>query len=106
MIFHIDAKVNEGLVDIYMLMDLPSGFLMCSQMTLSELTEQQANELIIDGKNQKNITPRRILLAKGGPAEKHLRKADWCVVLRILLRDHIIHHQPQLPCRWVKFNFI
>jgi len=75
LIFRIDSQVQAEPIDIYMLMDLPSGNIMSHEIVVSVLSQKQADTLLKQGKQKKASTPKRLLLAIGDPAEKFLRKS-------------------------------
>lgn len=75
LIFRIDSQVKNQPIDIYILMDLPSEFIMAHEIVLSELSQKQADKLIKKGKSKKGALPQRLLLTKGDPAEGCLRKS-------------------------------
>ena len=75
LIFRVDAILKEQPIDIYILMDLPSEYIMAHELVLSELSQKLADKLLKEGKTKKGITPQRLLLTTGDPAESCLRKS-------------------------------
>jgi tetratricopeptide (TPR) repeat protein len=58
-----------------MLLDLPSGIILIHEIVVSELSQEQSNQLLKAGLNKKGNAPSRILLPNGDPAESVLRKS-------------------------------
>lgn len=75
LVFRLDTQVKSESVDIYILMDLPKGTLLVHEISVGEgLSLNQAEVFLKNGKAKKGSYPRRLLLAKGDPAEPALRK--------------------------------
>ena len=76
MAFRLDAQVQNQAVDIYMLMDLPSGKLMSFQAVDTDVAEDRHVQALLDSAfDVKGQWPKRIILAKADPAEDLLQKA-------------------------------
>lgn len=83
LIFRLDCQVQSQSVDIYMLMDLPSGMILTHEIASDLLSAEQATGLFQQGKVKKGRLPKRILLSKGDPADMVIRQA--ADALRIVL---------------------
>ena len=73
LIFRIDTQVKNKPVDVYMLMDLPSGMILNHEIVEAEFSKKHADNLLKQGKVSKHKMPKRIILTKGDPAETILR---------------------------------
>lgn len=74
LVFRLDTQVKTQSVDVYMLMELPSGIILGHESAVDDvLTEKQAAQLLELGRSRKGVNPRRLLLAKADPAEPAFR---------------------------------
>lgn len=83
LVLRLDSQVKDQPIDFYVLMDLPSGILLTSEITPDTLTTKRATALLKQGRTKKGRLPRRILLAKGDPAEPSLRRAAEALQLSL-----------------------
>lgn len=75
LIFRLDSQIADGPIDLYMVMDLPSGDIIMFEITEKMLTQSQANKLLKEAKLESINLPNRIIIASGDPAEPFIRKA-------------------------------
>jgi tetratricopeptide (TPR) repeat protein len=75
LIFRLDTQVKNQPVDIYMVMDLPSTMILTLDTIEAELSQKQADKLLKEAKMKSGKKPRRLILAKGDPAETVLLQA-------------------------------
>ncbi len=74
LMFRLDAKVAGEYVDLYMLMHLPSEYLLSHEVIEKEISQSNIDVLL--GFIPPHATlPQRVLLAKNDPAEPFLKKA-------------------------------
>lgn len=83
LIFRVDAQVQDQPIDIYLLMHLPSGYIMAHEIVTDELTQSQADKLINKGKIEMRAVPPRLLLSIGDPGENYLRKSAAAISMRL-----------------------
>jgi tetratricopeptide (TPR) repeat protein len=72
--FRVDAVTKDKALDVYVLMDLPSGMVFAYQATETELSQKQVDSLFEQALLQAGEAPKEILLACNDPAEPFLRK--------------------------------
>jgi tetratricopeptide (TPR) repeat protein len=76
LVFRVDTQVKNESVDVYLLMDLPKGIILVHEISIGEgLSPSQAEEFLKKGKSKKGNFPKRLILAKGDPAESVLLQA-------------------------------
>jgi hypothetical protein len=71
LVFRFDIKIADNFADVYMLMHLPSEFIIGHEIVEHDITQQHIDKLLKHGAKQGNI-PNRVLLIKGDPAESFL----------------------------------
>ncbi len=75
-IFRLDTRVKDQPVDIFLLMDLPSGIILGFESILGlTLNPEETQKLLQGGRDQKGRWPRRVLIGKGDPSEKTIQTA-------------------------------
>jgi tetratricopeptide (TPR) repeat protein len=75
LIFRLDTQIADKSADVYMLMELPSGELLNSEVTLAEgLPSKQLKVFLQKAYEKKNYWPKNILVVKGDPIEKLIVK--------------------------------
>jgi|SRR5579863_7917310 len=92
LIFRLDTQVKDQPVDVYLLMDLPSGIILDFESILGlSLNPEEAQKLFQAGCDQKGRWPRRVLIGKGDPSEKTIQTAlaSHGVPLESAPRDHL-----------------
>jgi hypothetical protein len=73
--FRLDAQVQEKSVDVYMIMDLPNGKLIATQVIDTDYLQERHAKALLDGAHAKvNRWPKVIILIKSDPAEAFLQK--------------------------------
>src|SRR5690348_12054101 len=85
LIFRMDAQVQDQPIDIYLLMHLPSGYIMAHEIVMDELTQQQADKLLNQGKIEMGAVSPRLLLSIGDPGEDYLRKSAAALSMNLEL---------------------
>lgn len=91
-IFRLDTQVKDQPVDVFLLMDLPSGIILGFESILGlSLNPEEAQKLFQGGRDQKGRWPRRVLIGKGDPSEKTIQAAlaSHGVRLESVPRDQI-----------------
>ncbi len=73
LIFRVDTQVQHQPVDIYMVMDLPSGMIIAQEVIEDEMSQLQVDALFRAAKIKKGNMPCRMMITKGDPAEIHLK---------------------------------
>ena len=73
LVFRLDTQVQDQPVDIYFIMDLPSGMIIAQEIVEAELSQAQAESLFKQGKQKVNKVPTGFILAKNDPAETVIR---------------------------------
>ena len=74
LIFRLDAFFEEAIVDIYVVMDLPSGMILSSELTETELSQKQVDKLLEQALFKNKKAPTKILLAHPDPVQIFLEK--------------------------------
>lgn len=74
LVFRVDEFLEGELVDVYMVMDLPSEMILAYEATAEELTQKQTDSLLETSLLKKGEVPTKILLADNDPAEAFLQK--------------------------------
>lgn len=72
-IFRIDIQIQNNSADIYLMMDLPSEFLLAHEIVEETISEQQITNLINTAQN-KAKPPKRLIIAYGDPAQEYLMR--------------------------------
>ena len=75
LLFRVNIFAIEEPVDVYTLMDLPSGYVLGNEIASEELSQKQLSQLLSVGLKQKGKLPNRLLIASGDPAEPLLRES-------------------------------
>ena len=75
LIFRFDTFVKSGPIDIYVVMDLPSGMILTHEITATELSQKQVDSLVEKSLFKARETPGQILLAANDPIELLLQKS-------------------------------
>jgi len=75
LIFRVDFQIKDQPVDTYMVMELPSGTIITFETVETELSQSKANMLLQQAKKETGYLPRRLILAKGDPAETFLNES-------------------------------
>jgi len=92
LIFRLDTQVKDQPVDVFLLMDLPSGTILGFKTILGlTLNPEEAQDLLQGGRDQKGRWPRRVLMGKGDPSEKTIQTALAIhgMNLESVARDHL-----------------
>ncbi len=75
LIFRLDTQVADKSADVYMLMELPYGEILSSEITIDEgLTSDQLQEFLQKAYAKKRYWPKKILVLKNDPIEKSLKE--------------------------------
>lgn len=74
LVFRFDMKIADNFHDLYLLMHLPSQFIMGHEIVEHDIEQQHIDKLFKHGARHGNI-PNRVLLAKGDPIEDFLKIA-------------------------------
>ena len=75
LIFRLDTQVADKSADVYMLMELPSGELLSSEITLDEgLTPDQLQDFLQKAYAKTRYWPKKILVLKNDPIENLLKE--------------------------------
>lgn len=69
-VFRVDAQIQRQMMDIYLVMDLPSEMILGHTIVEDTISAQQLEQLM--RQTQKYQLPNRILLAHGDPVQEHL----------------------------------
>ena len=82
LIFRLDARVADEYLDIYIVMHLPSTFILIHHILEKEMSQQVADELFKKCAAHGRL-PSRVLLTSGDPAEPFFKTsaADYSMVL-------------------------
>lgn len=76
LIFRLDTQVKDQPVDVYLLMDLPSGLIMRHAIVTGlALEPNEARTFLQAGRDRKGLWPRRVLIGKGDPSENTIQTA-------------------------------
>ena len=75
LIFRLDAFFEEAIVDIYVVMDLPSGMILSSALTETELSQKQVDKLLEQALSKNKKAPTKILLSDPDPVRMFLEKS-------------------------------
>src|SRR3990167_6308132 len=75
LIFRLDCQVQSKPMDVYMIMELPTGVILSHELVLDDFSDDQAMEFLKKGKTKVGSWPRRFILPKADPAESAIRKA-------------------------------
>lgn len=68
-ICRVDSQIQDMPIDIYMVIDLPSGDILSFHIVETTPTQIEIEKLIKEASIQKNSLPRRLIIAKNDPAE-------------------------------------
>ena len=74
LLFRVNTFSIKKSVQVYTLMDLPSGYVFGFEFASEELSQKQLNKLISEGLSKNGKPPARLLIASGDPAEPLLRQ--------------------------------
>jgi hypothetical protein len=75
LLFRLDTQVKEQPVDVFVLMDLPSGIILGFESILGlTVNPEEAQRLLQARWDQKGIWPRRVLIGKGDPVRDDRRQ--------------------------------
>lgn len=74
LICRIDSQVKNDPVDIYMVMDLPSGHILSFSVVVTTPAESDINKLLHDAILKKSSFPKRLLIANNDPAVQFVKK--------------------------------
>lgn len=83
LICRMDSQVKNDPVDIYMVMDLPSGHILSFNVIVTTPTESDIKKLLHDAISKKANFPKRLLIANNDPAvllvkkEAEIRQRDF-----------------------------
>ncbi len=75
LVFRTDTQINDLPVDIYFLMELPSGNILAFDIIETEVDQAQIDNLLRHGRSQTGALPRRVILVKGDPSESLLQNS-------------------------------
>lgn len=74
LVFRLDTQVQHQPIDIYMIMDLSSGAILCHDLIENTISQKDVDHLLQQAKSQNGNFPRCIFLAYGDPAEPFIDK--------------------------------
>ena len=74
LIFRLDARVANEYLDIYIVMHLPSEFILAHDIVERDMSQQQSNDLFNQCASLGRL-PSRVLLTSGDPAEPFFRNS-------------------------------
>lgn len=75
LIFRLDTQVADKSADVYMLMELPRGELLSSEVTIDEgLTRNQLQDFLQKAYAKKRYWPKKVLVLKSDPIENLLKE--------------------------------
>ena len=91
LIFRVDTQVQHQPVDIYMVMDLPSGEVLAIETVETEPSLENMSSLLISAQLKKKLFPHRLLLIKNDPAQTFLEalSKEYGMELVITFSDHV-----------------
>ena len=73
LMFRLNINVADNFLDLYMIMHLPSGFILGHEIMVHDISQKHIDQLLKQAATHGKI-PDRILLVKGDPAEPFLQK--------------------------------
>lgn len=76
LVFRLDIQIQHQPVDIYLVMDLPSGLILCHALIENTITQSDVDNLLQQAKTKKGSIPERIILIYGDPAEPFLHESS------------------------------
>jgi hypothetical protein len=75
LIFRLDTQVADKSADVYMLMELPCGEILSSEVTIDEeLTPDQLQDFLQKAYAKKGYWPKKVLVLKNDPIENALKE--------------------------------
>ena len=75
LIFRLDTQVADKSADVYMLMELPYGEILSSEITIDEgLTPDQLQDFLQKAYAKKRYWPKKVLVLKNDPIEKSFKE--------------------------------
>ena len=91
LIFRVDTQIQHQPVDIYMVMDLPSGEVLAIETVETEPSLENMSSLLMSAQLKKNLFPHRLLLTKNDPAQTLLEtlSKEYGMELVMTFSDHV-----------------